>query len=182
MRTNTMRCVGMAALAALATATTAAAQELPQPGETVRVERTDGGRVIGLYRGVTADSLRLTGGSLALAEVRDVSVRRHRSNFTRGVLIGTAAGAGVGLLHALALEDDDGDCEGICDDLEDGFQGAIVAGWATLGLVTGAIAGGVTSSPRWVPAALPAAGPRARLEVAPAADGAVRVGVSVRFD
>lgn len=175
-------------LAAAALALAAApvdAQTVARPGEDVRLRAADGSVARGRLLSADADSVVVTDGDGArrawsVVELRAVEVRRGRSrdaSGVRGMLIGGAAGAVLGAisLHASA----ESSCARGCQ-MPAALVGGMVGG--ALGGATGGVIGVAFPGRRWRTAVLPAEAPRARLEVAPAADGAVRVGVSVRFD
>ncbi len=157
----------------------------PQPGERIRYATlADSSRLVTTRLvAIDADSMRveryrsdvrprrdtlsIPSDSLARLQVK-VGTRRHP---VEGALIGTAVGAGVGLL--CVLEEESG--WGAPTDEECFF------GFTLLGTGTGLLIGTIVRTTVWAPATVPSREPEVPARQAPPAVSARPIGIGVRF-
>lgn len=143
---------------------TAGAQERAAPadslrfGERIRITAPmlPDGRVVALYRGITADSLyayRQPGGPLHLSRAALTGLERRRQDRVRAGLIGASVGSVVGTLGWMLVWCSEGNDTGDVT-LDDCLRPSIVYGVPT-GVLIGGILGALTGTERWESVSLP---------------------------
>ena len=188
--------IALAALSAslLVPDSTVLAQELPQPGERVRVTLLPTctadlctGRPrrksVGTLMSVSGDSLLLSvnGGAdrvfLPLSSVVRIQVLRGRKPArVRGAVIGALVGGVVGMVGSLTTYEE---CEGFCPANFGRGGTAALSGlvFGALGAGVGYLVGNFVTVDRWVEVPPD----RLRVSIAPQRDGRLTLGMSVSF-